>query len=104
MFGDLGKAGRGYLVTWENYICKSLSAAQEWLAGGVQDNMFLCCLGRKDSLCQGQIYLGSFVLIRPFRPSFDLIYLLILELYYVQDSAALFYFFFPLFCFVRSNF
>lgn len=46
------------------------------------------------TLCHGQIYLGSFVLVRAFRPSFDLIYLLILELYYVQDSAALFLFFF----------
>lgn len=72
---------------------KSQSTAQEGLARGVQDNLFLCCFRRKDSLCQGRIYLGSFVLVRPFRPSFDLIYLLILGLYYVQDSAALFFLF-----------
>lgn len=82
------------LVTWESYIWRGLSAAQKWLPGGVQDNLFLSCLGRKDSLCQGQIYLGSFVLIRPFIPSCDLIYLLILELYCGQDNAALLSFFF----------
>lgn len=82
------------VLTWESYIWRGPSAAQEWLAGGAQDNLFLCCLGRKDSLCQGQIYLGSFVLVRSFVPSFDLIYLLILELYYGQVSAALFSFFF----------
>lgn len=99
MWGTLGSCfkdptGGHKLVTWESYIWKSLSAAQKRLAGGVHYNLSLCCWGRKDSLCQGQIYLGSFVLVRPFRPSFDLIYLLILELYYVQDSAALFSFFF----------
>lgn len=67
-----------------------------WLAGGTQDNLFLYCLGRKDSLCQWWIYLGSLVLVRHFGLSFDLIYLLILELYYVQDTVALFSYFFSI--------
>lgn len=94
-FKDLTDGHR--LATWESCIWKSLCAAQEWVAGGVQGNPFLCCWSRKDSLCPEQIYLGSLVLVRPFRPSFDLIYLLILKLYYMQDSAALFSFFFPYF-------
>lgn len=73
--GDLKDSADGHkLVSWEGCIWKSLAAGQEGMSGSVQVWPFLCWWGRKDPLCQKQIYLDSFVLIRHVRPSFDLIY------------------------------
>ena len=81
--GDLGQ--RGGLRTLQMVISLSAGKATSgracllprrgWLEMFRAIRPFLCWWGRKDPLCQGQIYLDSFVFIRHLRPSFYFIYL-----------------------------